>query len=396
MIPRISPLCFSVADQHQFLHSHSTPHSLPSLHPTFPQMKPRLIALFDVDGTLTAHPKVVLDQYRDFSGFGEIPFYLTFAFAIPISSYYSGYAEVHAGTSKVIRNSADFEIIFEKKNLSSEAGCSMYHQLAETAARKNGMSLKSMTRFSLKVGTRLIACDMWMIFMKFTSLETKLTTEEMTMRYMNQSKPWGTQNMLFVGEVITNSTFSNSMALVESVTKGDPSTNAGRGSNLTEDGHVECDASIIDGDSGLFGADGVVFEMVSKLLLCWPRNKCWGQHCWVKCLPCACMWAISKGSTMCHLNTNGDHDQLCTLTVPEDDCIMDTVGVICVDTEGHLRCGVSSGGITLKYNWTSQAGLGSACMIVLRYVMQDSSQHSTDKSVGTLVVQAQAPITRPK
>ncbi|XP_028081377.1 putative threonine aspartase [Camellia sinensis] len=41
----------------------------------------------------------------------------------------------------------------------------------------------------------------------------------------------------------------------------------------------------------------------------------------------------------------------------------------------------------------SRAGLGSACMKVLRYVMQDSSQHGTDKSVGTLVVQTKAPIT---
>ncbi|XP_068650732.1 putative threonine aspartase isoform X2 [Aristolochia californica] len=42
------------------------------------------------------------------------------------------------------------------------------------------------------------------------------------------------------------------------VLEDDPSTNAGRGSNLTEDGHVECDASIMDGHSGAFGAVGAV------------------------------------------------------------------------------------------------------------------------------------------
>lgn len=40
--------------------------------------------------------------------------------------------------------------------------------------------------------------------------------------------------------------------------KDDPSTNAGRGSNLTENGSVECDASIMDGKSGAFGAVGAV------------------------------------------------------------------------------------------------------------------------------------------
>lgn len=162
-----------------------------------------------------------------------------------------------------------------------------------------------------------------------------------------------------------------------------PTTNAGHGSNLTMDGTVECDASIMDG-SGSFGAVGAVpgihypIQAAKKLAV---DSKTPLPHGLIRPMmlvgDAARCWAINNGieaesnperakelhktahserkykryMDIIHQANKGaeaNKRQKILDNYNNDDFFLDTVGCVVVNTRGHVAAGVSSGGIWMK------------------------------------------------
>lgn len=161
-------------------------------------------------------------------------------------------------------------------------------------------------------------------------------------------------------EVVTDAT-----AMLED----SPLTNAGYGSNLTWDGHVECDASVMDGSTLHFGAVGAVRGVKNPVKL--AEHICKKQSCNVLALgripPCllvgsgARKWAEQAELTTVHSKSLISDKALklyrhykkkverYQLHIDKVLTPLDTVGAVCVDAHGNLAAACSSGGVALKH-----------------------------------------------
>ncbi|XP_018328264.1 threonine aspartase 1 isoform X2 [Agrilus planipennis] len=171
-------------------------------------------------------------------------------------------------------------------------------------------------------------------------------------------------------------------------------TNAGKGSNLTIDGYVECDAAIMNGRTLLYGGCGAIQKVKNPIELayeicCKQTQKLplglipptflvgngalkYAKNVGIKTVPKKYLMSQSSFKRMKKYKALLEQK-----TAVEYKDLMDTVGAVCVDKDGHVASGCSSGGLILKKPGRVGQGALYACG-----VWADSFNSTSENSVA--------------
>ncbi|XP_018574888.1 threonine aspartase 1 [Anoplophora glabripennis] len=146
------------------------------------------------------------------------------------------------------------------------------------------------------------------------------------------------------------------------VLENDPLTNAGYGSNLTTEGFVENDASIMNGKTLSFGGCGAIKKVKNPITLAYDLCVKQSDPLPLGLIPPTLLVGpgglqharnvglkiVSNNKLISEKATKQFVKYKGMLELQEENQLLDTVGAVCIDDTGHVAAACSSGGLLLK------------------------------------------------